>query len=75
MYSVHGARKPDFTICIYAIVCMCVCVCVHSNGSVRNNGQHSDIVRPNEVWVRHLAEHYFMFVSHTHTVMILSHLY
>ena len=33
--------------------------------SVRNSGQHSDIVRPyghfvqpNKVWVRHLAKHY-----------------
>ena len=40
--------------------------CSHS---VRNNGQHSDIfrpfrhfVRPKNVWVRHLAEHYQMII-------------
>ena len=44
--------------------------------SVRNNGQHSDIVwpfwhfvRPKKVWVRHLAEHYhyLMFIWYAHT--------
>ena len=43
--------------------------------SVRNNGQHSDVVWPflrfvqsREVWVRHLARHYLnAHLTHTHT--------
>ena len=40
--------------------------------NVRNNGQHSEIVRPfwhfvqpKNVWVRHSAEHNLMFIAHT----------
>ena len=49
-------------------------VCRREVTSVRNNGQHSDIVRPfwhfvqpKKVWVRHLAEHNLMFISYTHS--------
>ena len=56
-------------ICTYIVRIYYVLVCTYS---VRNNGQHSDIVqpfwhfvRPKKVWVRHLAEHYLMFSSRT----------